>query len=124
MSSIGHPLDRFHSGNDPVTHPTGGPGFLDGPYSLAQVADTVGSVLMERGLTGPPGPSGAGALYIHTQAVASVFWNIVHNFGREPAAVAIIDNSGALLVAEVDHFDANTVTIAFTTPVSGKAVLS
>ena len=47
---------------------------------------------------GPQGaPGSAGVFYVHTQAVASAVWTIVHNLNAEPTASLVGIASGILI---------------------------
>lgn len=80
----------------------------------------------ETGLTGPQGPKGDrgdGASYTFEQQSDSAVWNIHHNMGYRPA-VQVQRYDKINLEGEVDHVDANNLTLTFSDPVSGYAYLS
>lgn len=87
------------------------------------------TVVLQTGLPGPPGPAGpgggggGGGFYTHNQATASAFWTINHNLGYRPA-VSVWDTANDQVVGEVDHINFNTLTIAFSTAISGTAYMS
>lgn len=60
--------------------------------------------------------------YTHNQSTASTTWIINHNKNSYPS-VTIVDGSGSVIMGDVVYTNANTVTIAFTTTISGKAYL-
>lgn len=79
-------------------------------------------------LCGPGGSSAAATLpalsYVHTQAVASTTWTIVHNLTFVPN-VQIEDLTGADVVPDnVAYTSATTMTISFVAPQAGTARLS
>lgn len=82
------------------------------------------------GATGPEGPQGdpgtpgsAPQSYVHTQAVPSATWTVVHNLGFPPN-VTVIDSSNRVVVGEVEYPDINTVVLTFSGGFAGKAYLS
>lgn len=88
-------------------------------------------VIKSGNVPGPPGPQGpagepglgVNAGYTHNQAVASDFWTIDHNLGYRPA-VTSYDTADDQIIGNVDHVTANSLTIEFTTAVSGVAYMS
>lgn len=54
---------------------------------------------------------------------AQPVWMIPHNLGRYPV-VSIRDSAGDVIVADVQHLDANVLTITFSQPTLGSADLS
>lgn len=77
------------------------------------------------GPVGPPGPAGSGGdlSYVHNQAVPAAVWTVNHNLGKRPS-VTVEDSAGTDVVGEVDHVNANTLTITFTAGFSGTAYLN
>lgn len=61
--------------------------------------------------------------YLHTQTVAAATWTITHNLGQRPN-VAVLDEDGNEVFADVDHASINQVVITFPTPFAGSAILS
>lgn len=77
----------------------------------------------EQGPPGPPGPAGAGAFYIHTQAVASASWVIPHGLGR-PVHITILSPAGEIVHADVVESSVNSANITWPSPVTGTAYVS
>lgn len=78
------------------------------------------------GPQGPPGPGGGGGgggFFTHTQMVASALWVVTHNLGYRPA-VTVWDTANDQIQGDVDHIDTNTLTIGFSTAISGSAYMS
>ena len=75
---------------------------------------------------GPQGPAGAftpgDVAYVHTQSVASSFWDITHNLGFRPTAV-ILDSAGTNCEGSFAYPDINTMTITFNSAFTGTAYL-
>jgi hypothetical protein len=71
--------------------------------------------LEEHGVTSP------GFLYDRNSIVAST-WIIDHNLNKYPQ-VTLIDDEGNLFEADVFYNSLNQVTVVFSEPTSGKAVL-
>lgn len=64
--------------------------------------------------------------YKHTQSVASSTWTIVHNLGKKPIVDVVININGVNAVVNpisIIHTDDNTLTISFSSPRSGTALL-
>ena len=61
----------------------------------------------------------AGYLYVRTSAALE--WIVNHNLVRLYPSVAICDQAGAVLNAEVEHQSENQVRIRFTVPMTGYA---
>ncbi|MGG5257439.1 hypothetical protein [Phycicoccus avicenniae] len=70
------------------------------------------------------GPAG-GTRYLHTQTAPAAQWTVTHNLGTFPQVVTIGDSEpGRPVIADVFYVDANTLTITWPSPESGKAYLS
>jgi hypothetical protein len=61
--------------------------------------------------------------HIHNQIVSSSTWSITHNLNKYPS-VSIVDSSNAEVIGEVEHTNANSLTVKFSAPFSGKAFLN
>ena len=61
--------------------------------------------------------------HIHNQTVSSSTWSITHNLNKFPS-VSIVDSSNAEVIGEVEHTNANSLTVKFSAPFSGKAFLN
>ena len=61
--------------------------------------------------------------HIHNQTVSSSTWNITHNLNKYPS-VSIVDSSNEEVIGEVEHINANSLTVKFSAPFSGKAFLN
>ncbi len=63
--------------------------------------------------------------YKHTQGVASATWTIVHNFGRPPSAIAVMDSGGRMVHGDrTDNASFTQTVITFSASFSGVAYLS
>ena len=62
-------------------------------------------------------------LYVHTQTVASVLWDIQHDLGTFPVII-VVDNQGNRVYGQETYVNKNRVTILFSIPVSGTAYLT
>lgn len=68
--------------------------------------------------------SGTGDLaYTFDQATASATWNIAHNLGKYPS-VTVTDSSGNVVVGDVNHTDANNLTVSFRAAFAGHAYMN
>lgn len=78
-----------------------------------------------QGPVGPQGPPGDGSLanYTHDQPVASDTWVVNHGLGFHPS-VMVFDTAGDEIVGAIIHNTVNSLTITFSTNVSGTAYLS
>jgi hypothetical protein len=61
--------------------------------------------------------------YVHEQQTNQTVWNITHNLGYRPSA-SIIDYGSNNVEADINFVDVNSLTITFSTPMSGYAYLS
>lgn len=76
------------------------------------------------GYVGPPGqPGAAGDSLVWNQAVVSDEWEIQHDLGYLPN-VTIFDSADTEVEGDVIHVDINNLTVTFSAPFSGYAVLS
>jgi hypothetical protein len=86
-----------------------------------------------RGVTGPQGPAGTGGVaanevanlvsYTHNQGVPSNTWSINHNLNFFPNAT-VFDSAGTQVEGNVTHTNETSLTITFSSAISGKAHLS
>lgn len=60
---------------------------------------------------------------IYTQTTASDTWVYNHGLGKYPQ-VTIIDNNNVVMVGTVTYNDLNTITVTFTSEVTGKLILN
>ncbi len=63
------------------------------------------------------------ARYIHTQAVASTTWNVVHELGGRPS-VMVVDTAGTVVIGQVSYNSNTSITISFSAPFAGYAYLT
>lgn len=83
-----------------------------------------------------PGPQGPGGIdgvqaedvialvsYRHIQNASLASWTVVHNLGFYPN-VTVFNSAGDQVEGNVVHNDNNSLTISFSTTMSGKAHLS
>lgn len=97
---------------------------LPGPMgpSGAPGADGAPGVEGPPGPVGPPGPAGD-VSYVYTQAVVSAVWTIAHNLGKFPS-ISVVDSGGSAVIPDVRYVDASSVVVSFASPTSGKAYLN
>ncbi|CAB4129423.1 hypothetical protein UFOVP115_9 [uncultured Caudovirales phage] len=76
----------------------------------------------EQGPQGDPGPTQTLA-YKHTQIASSTTWSITHNLNFLPN-VTTFDSAGNMVEGSITHIDTNNLTVAFSAPITGIAVLS
>jgi hypothetical protein len=82
---------------------------------------------------GPQGPSGVDGTqaedipdlvsYVHNQISSSNTWIVNHNLNFYPN-VTIYDSAGSMVEGSVNHSTATSLTITFSSAISGKAYLS
>jgi hypothetical protein len=101
------------TGNTGPPGPTGAPG-SPGP----------------QGPQGPPGPAGTGGgaagpggTLVFTQGSPSTVWSITHNLGAYPA-VEVVDTGNTMIIPDIQFNDANSLTLSFGAPTSGKVYLN
>jgi hypothetical protein len=61
--------------------------------------------------------------FTFTQSTASASWTINHNLGQFPA-VTVVDNTGKVVIADVQYVNSNQIVVSFATPFAGKAYLN
>lgn len=66
---------------------------------------------------------GADSFFIHTQILASITWNIVHNLNKYPS-VTIVDSANDVVIGDISYVDENNLIVSFSGAFSGKAYLS
>jgi hypothetical protein len=85
-----------------------------------------------QGATGTPGPQGTQGPqgssftgYTHTQTLASDTWVINHGLNRRPLIASYEDTGTSMLLVHgsITFTDLNTLSIKFSTPISGEANL-
>lgn len=74
------------------------------------------------GTQGPPGPAG-GEGFLYTQLTPAGTWVINHNLGRY-VGVLLMSTSHVVVDSDVTEGDPNTVTVTFSSPFAGYAVLT
>lgn len=82
---------------------------------------------------GPQGPAGVDGTqaddipdlvsYVHNQLASSVTWTVNHNLNFYPN-VTVYDSAGSMVEGSVNHSTATSLTITFSSAISGKAYLS
>lgn len=115
------------------------------PGQLIKPEPTPGSVFSfsGRGRDGEPGPQGeTGApgakgdkgdkgdpgdfrTYTHVQPLAALTWTINHDLNSYPSVVVLdTDAPPRQIYGDVAYVDANQITVTFSVPVAGKALLN
>ena len=61
--------------------------------------------------------------YIHSQGIASNTWTITHNLNSTETWTQIKDQYGYVVMASVENTSANVITVSFTTPTVGTAII-
>jgi len=61
--------------------------------------------------------------YRFTQTIASTTWNINHNLNKYPSVVTR-NNTGKIMVGEIQYIDENNVIVNFNSPNSGVAEIN
>lgn len=82
---------------------------------------------------GPQGPAGVDGTqaedipdlvsYAHNQLASSTTWTVNHNLNFYPN-VTVYDSAGSMVEGSVTHSTATSLTITFSSAISGKAYLS
>jgi hypothetical protein len=75
------------------------------------------------GPTGPTGPKGDGYYLEYPVGVASSIWTINHDFNAYPN-VTIINSAGDQVEGDVDYVSNYIITITFSAPFAGTAILT
>lgn len=74
------------------------------------------------GIQGPSGPAG-GSYLEYVQASPSASWIVTHNLNKIPT-VTLISDDNKMIIPDVDFTSANSLTLMFPAPTTGKVVLS
>ena len=61
--------------------------------------------------------------YIHSQGVASSTWTVTHDLNTTNTWTQVKDSNGIVVQALVENTSANVITISFTTPITGTAIV-
>ena len=61
--------------------------------------------------------------YVHTQSTASALWTVTHNLNKYPA-VRIKDITGHSIIGDIVDININELTIEFTNPQEGTAIIN
>ncbi len=82
---------------------------------------------------GPQGPAGSDGTqaddipalvsYVHNQLSSATTWTVNHNLNFYPN-VTVYDSAGSMVEGSVNHSTATSLTITFSSAISGKAYLS
>lgn len=83
-----------------------------------KVEDLAAFLILEFGLI-----TAADISYTHAQATASTTWTVIHNLGRD-VQVRCVDDGDNNIVGEPFNDSPNQITITFTTPVAGIAIVT
>lgn len=65
-----------------------------------------------------------GIFSFKTEHPVAAVWEVTHNLGYEPAGVFVTDSGGTEWIGEVEHLNANQLTITFKTAFGGTVRLS
>lgn len=63
------------------------------------------------------------ATYVHVQGLEATEWTVNHNLNSTDVLVGVYDTTGAVAVASVNASNLNSVTVTFSEPMAGKAVV-
>lgn len=75
-------------------------------------------------IQGPPGAdgtsgSGGDKYYLHTQAIPSNLWVVIHNLNKYPSITALVADTN--FGCNVRHLDVNSAELSFGAPMIGQA---
>lgn len=59
----------------------------------------------------------------YTQDTPSKVWVVLHSLGKRPS-VTVIDDSGAIVLCDMEYTDENTVVLRFSEPTAGTVYLN
>jgi hypothetical protein len=119
---------------DPIVDLTQVPrGSLSAPTPLYVLASSVGvagglATLGEDGRLStsqyPPSIEGADTWFGYTQSIPASVWTIPHNLGHVPAAVYVLDSTGAQIEGDRSDTDTNTTVVDLGNARTGYAYVS
>lgn len=61
--------------------------------------------------------------YTYTQSAPSASWVVTHNLNTFPS-VSVVDTGGTEIIPDILYVSANSITLTFGSPTSGKAYLN
>ena len=61
--------------------------------------------------------------YIHSQGIPGTTWTITHNLNTLNTWTQIKDADGNVIVAAIENVNPNVITVTFTTPIAGTAIV-
>lgn len=103
------------------------------PAEISEITVTPAGASFNVILAGPEGPAGPqGPMgivdelfkYEHSQDLASTLWTIPHDLNGYPQVTAVETATGDIIEGDITYVSPNTLTISFSSAVSGKAYLS
>jgi hypothetical protein len=101
--------------------------FIDLIDTIANYTGSAGKFIVvnptETGLAISLGDSIKDKNYIHTQDIASDEWIVEHYLGKYPS-VRLQDVTGHSMVGDIVDVDLNSLTITFSSPQTGKAIIN
>lgn len=65
----------------------------------------------------------ADANFVFIQIAAANVWTVNHNLNKYPS-VTIVDSAGAVVIGDVHYTDTNSLTVTFSAPFGGQAILN
>ncbi len=94
-------------------------------YNAVSDIQITGSLKVSGNITGSYGGLAVGQKYLHEQSSAATTWTISHNFEYQYVNVDVYDGNDQIVIpTSVTATDGNTLTLTFSSPVSGNAIIS
>ena len=94
-------------------------------YSAYSDLQVTGSLSVLGNISGSFSGLGIGQKYKHSQTVAATTWTVSHNFDYQYVNVDIYDGNDQMVIpTTLTATDSNTITLTFSSPVSGNAIVS
>ena len=94
-------------------------------YSAYSDLQVTGSLSVLGNISGSFSGLGIGQKYKHSQAVAATTWTVSHNFDYQYVNVDVYDGNDQMVIpTTLTATDSNTITLTFSSPVSGNAIVS
>jgi hypothetical protein len=94
-------------------------------YNAVSDIQITGSLKVLGNITGSYGGLAVGQKYLHEQSSAATTWTISHNFEYQYVNVDVYDGNDQIVIpTSVTATDGNTLTLTFSSPVSGNAIIS
>ena len=94
-------------------------------YGATSDIQITGSLSVSGNITGSFSGLAVGQKYLHAQTVAATTWTVSHNFNYQYVNVDVYDGNDQIVIpTSITATDSDTITLTFSSAVSGNAIVS